>query len=180
MKVGSVQITSAFQRAEFYNSLKSKKYSTKLVAAGAPIIVDINAPSSAKTVGGVCNGNAHRIGEIDINAYDSIVHNLANTYANPTQVPVILSYNTFETSGGGCCILGYHDAYSRSGGCKPMPSARTTTPASSEARRSRTSMRGRTSWANSSTIRSSITVPRRGATSVRSAAARIIWKSAIR
>jgi hypothetical protein len=45
-----------------------------------------------------------------------MVQNLANTYAKTTQVPVILSYNTFETEGGGCCVLGYHDAYSRSGG----------------------------------------------------------------
>jgi hypothetical protein len=116
VKVGSLQITAAFQRAEFWNSLKSKKYSTKLVAANAPIIVDINAPGSAKTVAGVCTGNAHRIGEIDINSYDTIVQNLANQYATPKQVPVVLSYNTFETEGGGCCVLGYHDAYSRSGG----------------------------------------------------------------
>ncbi len=116
VKVGSLQITAAFQRAEFWNSLKSHKYSTRLVPATAPIIVNVNAPSSAKTVGGVCTGNSHRIGEIDINAYDNMVQSLANQYATPTQIPVVLSYNVFETEGGGCCILGYHDAYSRSGG----------------------------------------------------------------
>ena len=115
VKVGSVQITTAFQRAEFYNSLKSKKYSTKLVAAVDPIIVKVNAPSAAKTVAGVCAGTAHNIGEIDINWYDNEVITLSNQYATTTEVPVVLSYNTMLTSGGGCCIIGYHDVYSHNG-----------------------------------------------------------------
>jgi hypothetical protein len=113
--VGKVQVTDGFQRAEFWKVLKGHKYHTVLVSAGAPIIVKINAPSGSKTVAGVCTGNAHRIGEIPINAYDSIVTGLATQYAKTTQVPVVLSYNTFETSGG-CCILGYHNAFGRSGG----------------------------------------------------------------
>jgi len=115
VNVGSEQIVSGFQRAEFWGKLKGKKYGTKLVASGAPIVVDVNAPSNAKTVAGVCSGSAHRIGEIDINSYDNMVVGLATKYATTTQVPVVLSYNTFETSGG-CCILGYHNAFPRSGG----------------------------------------------------------------
>ncbi len=115
VKLGSLQITAAFQRAEFYNKLKSTKYSTKLVAAVAPIIVNVTAPAAAKTVAGVCNGTSHRIGEIDINWYDTEVQTLANQYATTTEVPVVLSYNTMLTSGGGCCIIGYHDVYSRNG-----------------------------------------------------------------
>ena len=115
VKLGSLQITAAFQRAEFYNVLASKKYSTKLVPAVAPIIVNVTAPSAAKTVSGVCNGNNHRIGEIDINWYDTEVQNLATQYATTTEVPVVLSYNTMLTSGGGCCIIGYHDVFSHNG-----------------------------------------------------------------
>jgi hypothetical protein len=113
--VGKVQVTDGFQRAEFWKVLKGHKYHTVLVSAGAPVIVKINAPSGSKTVAGVCTGNSHRIGEIPINAYDSIVTGLATQYATTKQVPVVLSYNTFETSGG-CCILGYHNAFGRSGG----------------------------------------------------------------
>lgn len=115
VKLGSLQLTAAFQRAEFYGSLKSTKYSTKLVPAVAPIIVKVNAPSAAKTVAGVCSGTNHNIGEIDINWYDSEVQSLANQYATTTEVPVVLSYNTMLTSGGGCCIIGYHDVFSHNG-----------------------------------------------------------------
>ncbi len=115
VNVGKTQVTDGFQRAEFWNVLKSNRYHTALKLAVAPIIVNINAPAGSKTVGGVCSGNNHRIGEIDINAYDNLVTNLATQYATTSQLPVVLSYNTFETSGG-CCILGYHSAFSRSGG----------------------------------------------------------------
>ncbi len=116
VNVGKVQVTDGFQRAEFWNVLKSQsKYHTVLKLAVAPIIVNVNAPSGSKTVAGVCSGNNHRIGEIPINAYDNLVTSLATQYATTSQLPVVLSYNTFETSGG-CCILGYHSAFSRSGG----------------------------------------------------------------
>jgi hypothetical protein len=114
--VGKVQVTDGFQRAELWNAIASHtKWHTVLKPAVTPIIVKINAPTGSKTQAGVCTGKNHNIGEIDINAYDNIVTGLATTYATTTQVPVVLSYNTFETSGG-CCILGYHNAFGRSGG----------------------------------------------------------------
>jgi hypothetical protein len=75
----------------------------------------VNAPAGSQTASGVCAGSAHDIGEIDINAYDSLVQAIVNKYAKPNQLPLVLSYNTFETEGG-CCIIGYHNAYSRPGG----------------------------------------------------------------
>lgn len=118
VNVGKAQVVDAFQRAEFWSVLKGHKYHTVLKPAVAPIVVDYTAPSTAKTVKGVCrtkNKISHRIGEIDINSYDNEVTSLATQYATPTQVPVVLSYDVFETEGG-CCILGYHSAFGRSGG----------------------------------------------------------------
>jgi hypothetical protein len=112
VNVGRTQVNDAFQRAEFWTILKGHNYHTALVPATSPIVVNVNAPRGSKTVGGVCSGTGHRIGEINFFKYDSIVTNLATTYATTTQVPVILSYNTFETFGG-CCILGYHNAFAR-------------------------------------------------------------------
>ncbi|HKU82118.1 MAG TPA: hypothetical protein VJP76_08105 [Candidatus Tumulicola sp.] len=115
VNVGKVQVVDGFQRAEFWNSLKGNLYHTVLKPAGTPIVVDYNAPSSAQTVAGVCADKpkvSHRIGEIDINSYDNEMVSLATQYATPTQVPIVLSYNVFETEGG-CCILGYHSAFSR-------------------------------------------------------------------
>lgn len=115
IKVGKVQVNDGFQRAEFWTVLKGPKFHIKLVPAVAPIVVNINAPSGSKTETGVCSGQNHNIGEIPLQAYDNIVTGLATTYATTTQVPVVLSYNTFETEGG-CCILGYHNAFGRASG----------------------------------------------------------------
>ncbi|HEY3674846.1 MAG TPA: hypothetical protein VGK84_02530 [Candidatus Tumulicola sp.] len=113
INVGTTQINDAFQRAEFWTILKSKNYHLMLTAAKKPIIVDYTAPSGSTTSAGVCTdqkGVNHEIGGIEINAYDTEMHALASKYAKPTQVPVVLSYNTFETEGG-CCVLGYHSAF---------------------------------------------------------------------
>ncbi|HXM06548.1 MAG TPA: hypothetical protein VN936_03750, partial [Candidatus Acidoferrum sp.] len=113
VNVGTTQINDAFQRAEFWTILKSKNYHLMLTAAKKPVIVDYTAPSGSTTAAGVCTdqkGVNHEIGEIEINAYDTEMQTLATKYAKPTQVPVVLSYNTFETEGG-CCVLGYHSAF---------------------------------------------------------------------
>jgi hypothetical protein len=118
INVGKTQINDAFQRSEFWTILKSKNYHLVLTAAKKPIIVDFTAPSGSTTDTGVCadqKNASHRIGEIDINSYDNEMEALASKYATPNQVPIVLSYNTFETEGG-CCVLGYHDAFGTSKG----------------------------------------------------------------
>ena len=114
--VGTTQITDAMQRAEFWKVVKvSPAYHKLLKASAQPLVIDINAPTGSITQKGVCAGKTHRIGNIDINAYDSIVRSLATAHATSTQVPVVLTYNVFLTSGG-CCIIGYHSAFGRSSG----------------------------------------------------------------
>jgi hypothetical protein len=112
ISMGKTQINDAFQRAEFWSTIKGGNYHVMLTAATKPIIVDYT-PANATTESGVCADQgkvSHKIGEIDINTYDQEMVALASKYAKPTQVPVVLSYNTFETEGG-CCVLGYHDAF---------------------------------------------------------------------
>lgn len=116
ISVGTTQLTDGFQRAEFWSHTKATAYHTVLVAAHAPIIVDVTAPTGSATFTGVCTGTAHDLGTIDINAYDSIVRSLAAAHATTAQVPIVLTYNVFQTSGGQCCILGYHSAFGRTGG----------------------------------------------------------------
>jgi hypothetical protein len=62
-----------------------------------------------KTVAGPCA----RIGEVDINFFDSQAQSLLTTLGVPaTSFPLFLDYNTFLTSNRSCCILGYHSATS--------------------------------------------------------------------
>ena len=112
--VGGTQLMSAYQRANFWSSVKGSQYGVTLAPARAPIIVDITAPAGSSVVSltATC-GTQHRaakLGEIDINAYDAIINSLIATYATPTQLPIVLSYNVVLTDAGGCCILGYHNA----------------------------------------------------------------------
>ncbi|MDQ2858226.1 MAG: hypothetical protein M3R53_06195 [Candidatus Eremiobacteraeota bacterium] len=113
--VGNTQVIDAFQRAEFWKYVKGTNYHTLLVTSLQPRLLDVTAPSGSVTSPGACAGTAHNLGQIDINAYDSILQGIANKYATTAQIPVIMSYNVVQTSGG-CCIIGYHSAYGRSTG----------------------------------------------------------------
>src|SRR5262249_33343460 len=63
--------------------------------------------------GNVVTANCGRIGEFDIDTWDSFVQGtlFPELGFGPTTVPIFLFYNVVLTSGGGCCILGYHNAF---------------------------------------------------------------------
>ena len=115
INVGTTQITDGFQRAEFWSLVKNKAYHTMLVASGSPIVINRSAPPGSITVAGVCSGKAHRIGEIDFSAFDQLIRSVVSSHSTPGQVPLIITYNIFETNGQ-CCIVGYHNAFARSTG----------------------------------------------------------------
>jgi hypothetical protein len=115
INVGTTQIEDAFQRANFWSMVGGTGFHVLLAPAMSPILVDVTAPSGSVTSPGACPGKAHNLGQININAYDNIVVQLNNKYAKTTQLPIVAAYNVVETFGG-CCIIGYHNAYGRSGG----------------------------------------------------------------
>ncbi len=105
--VGTTQYIDAFQRANFWNrvSTSSPNYHVLLSPVSTKPLQTINVGGSGSTQAGPCA----RIGKVDINFFDNIAMNLLTQLAIPANtLPLFLSYNTFETSGGGCCILGYH------------------------------------------------------------------------
>ncbi|MDQ2817066.1 MAG: hypothetical protein M3T49_02485 [Candidatus Eremiobacteraeota bacterium] len=114
--VGTTQITDAFQRAEFWTYVHGTNYHVLLAAAASPRLIDVAAPAGSATSGGGCAGRNHNLGQVDINAWDTIVQQLNDKYATPSQLPIVAAYNLVETQGGGCCIIGYHSAYARTGG----------------------------------------------------------------
>ena len=106
--VGTTQYMDAFQRANFWNfvSTTAPNYHVLFSPISTKPLQTINVPAAnGHTVAGPCA----RIGEVDINFFDNIAMNLLTSLAIPANtLPVFLDYNTFLTSGGGCCILGYH------------------------------------------------------------------------
>ena len=113
--VGKVQVIDGFQRAEFWSMVGGTGYHLKLAAAAAPVVVDVNAPSGSTTAPGACAGTGHDLGEIPINGWDTLVVQQISKYATVTQLPIVMAYNVVETDFG-CCIIGYHNAYSRGAG----------------------------------------------------------------
>jgi hypothetical protein len=112
---GGTQFTSAFQRANFWSAVQGTQFGVDLQPSGPPIVVDVIAQPSASQVVGV---HAHcasgkivvPFGLMDIFSYDTIVQNLVAKYSRPDQFPIVLTYNFVQTEGGGCCIIGYHNA----------------------------------------------------------------------
>ena len=105
--VGTTQYVDAFQRANFWNfvSTTAPNYHVLLSPVSVKPLQTINVGGSGSTQAGPCA----RIGKVDINFFDNIAMNLLTQLAIPANtLPLFLSYNTFETSGGQCCILGYH------------------------------------------------------------------------
>jgi hypothetical protein len=120
VNVGNVQLINGFQRANFWTSVSSGGYGVNLVTSTAPIVVDVNAPfgSRVSSITLLC-GNTFKtvkLGQIDINRYDSLIQNVISRYSNASQLPVVLTYNVVQTIYGSCCVLGYHNAVPASTG----------------------------------------------------------------
>jgi hypothetical protein len=116
VSVGDVQLTDGFQRAEFWEVLKGPHYHTVLKAAGAPMVVDITAPDDSIVRDGVCAGPDHKVGGVDVDWMERTVVSLAKTLAKTNEIALFLTYNVFGTSGGRCCISGFHDAFGTADG----------------------------------------------------------------
>lgn len=113
--VGDTQIIDGFQRAEFWNLVKGTNYHMLLSPAAAVNVIDVDAPAGSTTQTGACAGQKHNLGMISFGGWDNILRGLINQFAQTDQLPIIAAYNVVETSGG-CCIIGYHNAFGRTGG----------------------------------------------------------------
>jgi hypothetical protein len=115
INVGNTQIIDGFQRAEFWSLVGGTGYHMLLSPAAAIKVVNITAPSGSTAVAGACTGSGHDLGEIPFFSWDSIVRSEVTKFAQPNQLPVIMAYNIVLTSGG-CCIIGYHNAFGTGNG----------------------------------------------------------------
>jgi hypothetical protein len=107
--VGTTQYEDAFQRAEFWNTVKSKApdYHVLLkykVAATQTFNYTAGSRGTAS-----CGSDTTHYAEVDINAFDSEVQSIITKLKlTANEFPYIMTYDVFETENGGCCVLGYH------------------------------------------------------------------------
>ena len=110
--VGTTQYMDAFQRANFWQSVGSvtPNYHTLLSPVTMKPAQTIVVPASAGGILGTFCGT-QPVGTADINFVDAQLQSLITKLKIPaTSLPLFVNYDVFETSGGGCCILGYHSA----------------------------------------------------------------------
>lgn len=110
--VGNTQYIDAFQRANFWQSVGSvtPKYHTLLSPVSTKPLQTIVVPAASGGILGTFCGT-QPVGGADINFVDAQLQSLLTKLKVPsTSFPLFVSYDVFETQGGGCCILGYHSS----------------------------------------------------------------------
>ena len=119
---GGTQLLSAFQRANFWNTVQGTTYGVTLVPSRLDtIVVDWFPTDPLDFVGGVpdnCGGTTP-VAFVNINEFNDELLAIAATYAKPNQVPISLADDVAIYVGpntNNCCVLGYHNAVPVAGG----------------------------------------------------------------
>jgi hypothetical protein len=111
VNVGKTQYIDAFQRANFWSVVKSKP-NYHLLLGGPTVLpeVTLSPPASFGTTG---TPFGRIVGEVDINWIDAQFQAIISqsTQITPGSLPVFLTFDTYLTESGGCCIGGYHSAF---------------------------------------------------------------------
>ncbi len=113
--LGTTQYEDAFQRGNFWTQVKAAP--TYHVLLGKPTIsatLKLTVPAADGKVGtefGV------KVGLADINWYDAQIeaYITAHPAMKPTTLPIFITYNSYLTESGECCIGGYHSSMGTTG-----------------------------------------------------------------
>jgi hypothetical protein len=110
--LGTTQYIDAFQRGNFWKFVSTN--TGYHVYLGAPKVLATQTITVQPSQGKVINNPfaSGIVGTYDINAFDSNLQNYIRqlTQINPGALPIFITYDIFLTSGGQCCIGGYHNA----------------------------------------------------------------------
>jgi hypothetical protein len=125
--VGTVQVTNAFQRAEFWKDAKpggiNPSYGVNL-AFKTLKPVTINVPIADEATASIGCGNG-LLGAAEINWLDNhlqtvVIPSLKSQGVGTTTFPIFLLHNFVEYIGNTsqCCVLGYHNVFSTAAGAQ--------------------------------------------------------------
>jgi hypothetical protein len=105
--VGTTQYIDAFQRANFWSAVStvSPDYHVRL----SPTVAPLQTILVPRSLGTVQAGACARVGTVDVHYFDYFVRRMITRLQIPAaSLPLFVTYNTFLTQQGQCCILGYH------------------------------------------------------------------------
>jgi len=110
VNVGTTQYIDAFQRANFWGTVKTDT-NYHLLLGGPTVLAEqtLSPPSRSGTTG---SPFGHTAGLVDINWFDAQLQSIISrfTQIQPNTFPIFLTYDVYLTQGGGCCIGGYHSS----------------------------------------------------------------------
>ena len=106
--VGTTQYVDAYQRANFWGTVKSNPNSHVLLSQ---TVLAEQTFSPSRTYGTTGNPFGFTAALVDINWFDSQLPTLINNLGiQPNQFVIFLTYDTYLTQGVQCCIGGYHSS----------------------------------------------------------------------
>ena len=126
--IGTGQVTDAFQRAEFWKYARptgiNPSYNVNLaVTTLSPVTIPASATAGMGPAEEAISCGNGRLGAVDIGPFDSyikktVIPSLASKGVGPGTLPIFLVHNFVEyiNTTANCCVLGYHNAASESGG----------------------------------------------------------------
>ncbi len=108
--LGNTQYIDAYQRGNFWAYVSTNtNYHVLLSLVVLPDQTILVPPASGR----IAMEFGVRAALVDINFFDSKLQQIisGNSQITPNSFPIALTYETYLTSGGSCCIGGYHSAF---------------------------------------------------------------------
>jgi hypothetical protein len=110
VNVGTTQYIDAYQRANFWGTVKTHTNSHLLL--GGPTVLAEQTLSPPTSYGKTGSPFGFTAGLVDINWFDAQLQTIISRFTQiaPNSFPIFLTYNVYLTQNGGCCIGGYHSS----------------------------------------------------------------------
>jgi hypothetical protein len=114
VSMGTTTLMNAFQRANFWTQANGTNFGVAFNVK-TPIVVTKSLRGTVYSF--PCgNGKTSYFASVNVSTWSSDVQSIAQQYATPGEVAVILTYNVAEAATGGGYYLGWHDAFATTAG----------------------------------------------------------------
>jgi hypothetical protein len=112
--MGTTQYVDAYQRANFWGTVKS--HTGYHVLLGKPTTLPTLTLTVPAADGKVTKDFGITVGNADIFWFDTQIENYISAHSQivPNSLPIFITYNSYLTEFGSCCIGGYHSSFGSS------------------------------------------------------------------
>jgi hypothetical protein len=108
--VGTTQYVDAYQRANFWSKVSTTSPGYHVTLSNPPQVMATQTITVPRVFGSAGTGPCAKIGQVSVSYFQLWLRQHIAGLAS-TSFPIFLTYNTFFTQLGQCCILGFHTAF---------------------------------------------------------------------